>query len=154
TATFSMPGDYVLRLTASDAELISSADVRIVVGQLNGTRSSKGSEFWVMFGENLEVSTLSVFITSEVNASGTVSVPGVNFSQNFSLAAGQITSVTLPNNIAATGSENVQNFGVHVVSDHEVTVYGVNFATTITDAYLALPVTALGKEYINASYAN
>ena len=153
TATFSAAGDYVLRLTASDSQLSSSADVRIIAGQLNGTRSSKGSEFWLMFGESLG-STPSIFITSETNASGTVSAPGVNFSQNFSVAAGQITSVTLPTSILATGSENIQNFGIHVVADHEVTVYGLNFEPAATDAYLALPVTALGKEYINASYIN
>ena len=153
TATFSIAGDYVLRLTASDSALSSSDDVRIVAGQLNGTRSSRGSEFWLMFQEALG-STPSVFITSEVNSTGTVSAPGVNFSQNFSLAAGQITSITLPSSILATGSENIQNFGVHIVADHEVTVYGLNLETFATDAYLGLPVTALGKEYINATYKN
>jgi RHS repeat-associated protein len=153
TATFTVAGDYILRLTADDSALSSSDDVRIVAGQLNGTRSSKGSEFWLMFQEALG-STPSVFITSEVNSTGTVSAPGVNFSQNFSIAAGQITSVTLPASILATGSENIQNFGVHIVADHEVTVYGLNLETFATDAYLGLPVTALGKEYINATYKN
>jgi RHS repeat-associated protein len=153
TATFAVAGDYVLRLTADDSQLSSSSDVRIIAGQLNGTRSSKGTEFWLMFGEVLG-STPSIFITSETNASGTVSVPGINFSQNFTVAAAQITSVTLPTSVLATGSENIQNIGIHVVADHEVTVYGLNFEPAATDAYLGLPVTALGKEYINASYIN
>lgn len=153
TATFAVAGDYVLRLTANDSQLSSSADVRIVAGQLNGTRSSKGNEFWLMFGEVLG-STPSLFITSETAASGTVSVPGINFSQSFSVAAGQITQVTLPTSVLAVGSENIQNIGIHVVADHEITVYGLNFETAATDAYLGLPVTALGKEYINASYIN
>jgi RHS repeat-associated protein len=153
TATFAVAGDYVLRLTANDSQLSSSADVRIVAGQLNGTRSSKGNEFWLMFQESLG-SVPSLFITSEANATGTVSVPGVGFSQNFSVPAGQITSVTLPTTIFAVGSENIQNVGVHVVADQEVTVYGINFEQFATDAYLGLPVTALGKEYINASYVN
>jgi RHS repeat-associated protein len=153
TATFAVAGDYTLRLTADDSQLSSSSDVHIIASQLNGTRSSKGMEFWLMFGEILG-STPSVFITSETNASGTVSVPGINFSQNFTVAAAQITSVTLPTSVLATGSENIQNIGIHVVADHEVTVYGLNFEPQATDAYLGLPVTALGKEYINASYIN
>jgi hypothetical protein len=36
TATFSIAGDYVLRLTASDAQLTSRADIQIVAAQLNG----------------------------------------------------------------------------------------------------------------------
>jgi hypothetical protein len=81
------------------------------------------------------------------DATGVVSAPGVNFSQSFSLTAGQITSITLPSSVLATGSEIIQNFGVHIVADHEVTVYGLNLETFATDASLGLPVTALGKEY-------
>jgi RHS repeat-associated protein len=153
TATFSVAGDYVLRLAASDTQLLSSATVRITVVELTGTRSSKGNEFWLMFNENL-AGNPSLFITSETNASGTVSVPGVQFSQAFSVVAGQIISVTLPTTIFAVGSERIQNVGVHIVADHEITVYGVNFEQFATDAFLALPVSALGKEYINASYKN
>jgi RHS repeat-associated protein len=153
TATFAVAGDYVLRLTASDSVLSSSDDIRIVAGQLNGTRSSKGNEFWLMFTEALG-SQPSVFITGEQAASGNISVPGLNFSQNFTVGAGQIINILLPVGVLATGSENIQNIGIHIVADHEVTVYGLNLESAATDAYLGLPVTALGKEYINASYIN
>lgn len=156
TATFALAGDYVLRLSASDGQFTSTSDVRISAAQLTGTRSSKGNEFWLMFDETDtdSVATLLLFITSETNASGTVSVPGINFSQTFTVAAEKITSVTIPITAFTVSSEIIQNTGIHVVADHEVTVYGVNFQQFATDAYLGLPVVALGKEYINASYTN
>jgi hypothetical protein len=87
TATFSIDGTYVFRLTASDSLLNASDDVTIVVmpqliGHLTCTRTSKGTDFWLMFNENLGTPTLSLFIAGENATTGTVSIPGLNFQQH------------------------------------------------------------------------
>ena len=43
---------------------------------------------------------------------------------------------------------------MHVVTLDPVTVYGINRAIATTDAFLAIPVDALGTEYINLGYGN
>src|SRR5262249_60761995 len=107
-ANVSIAGDSVPRLAASDSQLNSSADVAIVAAQLNGTRSSKGNEFWLMFQESIG-GVPSLFIPSEFDASGTVSVPGLGIAKSFSVAAGQIINVPLDTSVLAVGSENIQN---------------------------------------------
>jgi RHS repeat-associated protein len=167
TATFSMPGEYVLRLNAGDSQLFGSSDAKVVVGQLEGTRSSKGTEFWLMFPEAFDPKTGPfgafsdfpprpfLYINSETDTSGTVAIPGINFSQNFTVAAHQLITVPLPFPDAFTlGSEIISKKGIHITADHPVTVYGVNYEHQETDAFLALPVSTLGTEYINASYSN
>jgi len=167
TATFSVSGEYILRLNAGDSQLFSSSDVKIIAGQLDGTRSSKGTEFWLMFPEAFNPKTGPfgafvdfpprpfLYINSEVGASGTVAIPGINFSQNFAVAAHQLITVPLPFPDAFTlGSEIISKTGIHITADHPVTVYGVTYEHQETDAFLALPVSVLGTEYINASYSN
>lgn len=165
SATFSLPGEYVLRLNAGDSQLFSSSDVKIIASQLDGTRSSKGTEFWLMFPEAFNPGTgffgaefpprPFLYINSETGATGTVAVPGINFSQNFTVAAHQVITVPLPFPDTFTlGSEIISKTGIHISADHPITVYGVNYEHQESDAFLALPVAVLGTEYINASYSN
>ncbi len=48
----------------------------------------------------------------------------------------------------------IQNKGIHVVTQDPVTIYGLDLAVSTSDAFLALPVSALGTEYINLGYQN
>ncbi len=54
TITFAEPGTYLARLTASDSELSTSAEVTITVTtgtsqQVPSARSTRGTEFWIAF---------------------------------------------------------------------------------------------------------
>ncbi len=51
-------------------------------------------------------------------------------------------------------SNQVENKGIHITSQQEVTVYGLNRQPFTTDAFLALPTDILGTEYINLGYKN
>jgi hypothetical protein len=53
-----------------------------------------------------------------------------------------------------TSSDAVQNRGIHVVSEAEVTVYGLNQMNATTDAFLGLPTDILGSEYLTLGYQN
>lgn len=115
---------------------------------------SKGVDFWLTFPGNLGAATGSFFITGEENTTGTVSVPGLGFSTPFSVTAGAVTTVVLPSTVFISLSNTIMNNGVHVVSEKEITVYGLNRVQFTTDAYLALPTDILGTDYINLGFGN
>lgn len=125
----------------------------------NGTQaqslSSKGTDFWFGFMENLQTSgiKLSVHISSEVNTSGVISIPLGGWSQNFTVTAGTTTTINVPTNTAmATGSETVSNKGVHIISSDNISVYAMNYDNATFDATLVLPTPTLGQEYYVLTY--
>src|SRR5215207_2537186 len=87
---------------------------------------SKGTDFWLMFNTNVNPPTLTIFITSDVNTTGTVSVPGLGFSASFLVVANTVTPVALPVSVAAHSNNVIDNKGVHITAVNEVTVYGLN----------------------------
>lgn len=116
-------------------------------------QDSKGTDFWLMFPTQYSAPTLTLFITSEVNTSGTIS--GSSFASiPFSVTANTVTSVVVPVGLQSHTSDVVDNKGVHVTALQEITVYGLNRAVSTTDAYLGLPTDALGNIYRIMTYQN
>ena len=115
---------------------------------------SKGTDFWVMFKQNLGGVEINLFITGDITTTGTVEVPGLAFSTTFSVTPGTVTTVPLPSTAITTLVDTVQDLGIHIVAQDEVTVYGLNRRQYTTDAFLALPTDILGTEHINLGYAN
>jgi RHS repeat-associated protein len=164
TVTFSAPGVYDLRLTATNGIFTASSDVKIYSGNVQCTLSNKGTDFWLMFTGALYQETASTspdpprqlqfFISSDVTTSGTVSVPGQGLNQPFNVTPGQITTVNLPQSVQVTSSDTIEAKGIHVTAQNPVAVYGLNFVPYATDGYLGLPTTTLGTSYLIASYEN
>ena len=161
TASFSMAGTYVLQLAADDSQYLSTSNVTITVGKMYGHGGYKGTDFWLTFPANYDdgatVCCGSVFqpqllITSDVNNSGTVTIPGVSFSSNFTVSAGQGTSVQIPTGAVLSTNDVVENYGIHVTSASAITVVGFSYYTASTDGYLALPTPILGTSYIVMAY--
>ncbi len=96
--------------------------------------------------------TLDLFILSQNNASGQVSIPGLTYSQSFSVAANQAATLVLPTGAMLTTPDGVQNLGIHVTADNQISVFGLEYEQFATDGYLALPVGATGNSYWVASY--
>ena len=117
-------------------------------------QDSKGADFWLTFPGNLNSGELSLFITGETATSGTVSISGLSFSAPFTVTPGTVTTVGLPPSAELQSSDTVQDLGIHVTANAEVTVYGLNRIQNTTDAYLGLPTDALGTDYINLGYRN
>lgn len=112
---------------------------------------SLGKDFWVTFTRNYESqSALSLFISSPTATSGKVEIPGLSFTQDFTVTPGNVTTVSIPNGAQLdTGSDGVaKNKGIHMTAADEVSVYGLNRYSATTDAYLGLPVDVLGTEHI------
>jgi hypothetical protein len=123
----------------------------------NAAPDSKGTDFWLAFPGNAfccGTPTLSLFITADVNTTGTVEIPGLAFSTPYAVTAGTVTTVGIPLGAHLTSSDVVEDKGIHVTAQAEVTVYGLNRIPSTTDAYLGLPTDILGKEYIVLGYKN
>src|SRR4026208_1209813 len=93
--------------------------------------SNKGKDFWVIYTGHIDGTTsrMALYITSDQNATGTVSVAGNTL--NLTVTANQVTTVrftnsSTPNNSVAYNGQIVgigTNKGIHIVSDNPVVVY-------------------------------
>jgi hypothetical protein len=55
--------------------------------------NSRGTDFWLMFPGNYQgQADLSLFVTGDVEAKGTVQIPGLDFSARFSITPGSVTT--------------------------------------------------------------
>src|SRR5207249_1996170 len=91
TASFSDPGTYVLRLNAADGLLTVTSDVTAFVGKIICARSNAGTDFWLVIGDSDGPlnETVTLNISGDQNTTGTVNIPGLTFSQPFTVNAGQ-----------------------------------------------------------------
>ena len=126
----------------------------IILPVFSQTITSVGTDFWVAFPPNTGggMANIELHISSSVSTSGSVfsAYPGVN--QNFTVVPWVVTKVTLPPGIMlAAGTENK---GIRITSVDPITVYGLNRQDASSDAFLALPVNALGMDYTVMTYSN
>lgn len=141
-----------LRAVAGSIGLAACLAVVPSVGA-HAAQDSKGTDFWLMFNKNYDkVPALSLFIASDAVTNGTVSIPGLGFSTPFSVVPGAVATVSLPSSAMVGANDGVENKGIHVTSNAEVTVYGLNQFRATTDAYLGLPTDILGNNYLVLSY--
>lgn len=127
----------------------------LAVGTAAAQQNSLGTDFWLGFMHNYVGSeSLSLFITGPTATSGTVSVPGLGFSQPFSVTPGTVTTVTVPLGAEVRNSDVAENKGIHVTASDPVTVYGLNRRGFTTDAFLGLPTAVLGTDHIVLAYKN
>jgi IgGFc binding protein/Secretion system C-terminal sorting domain len=125
-----------------------------------------GTEFYVAFGPNEggeqgppQLNVMDLYITSHVVAHGAVEVPALNFYQTFTTTPGQVSIIALPNGdnnaptVEITEDQQVlQGLSVHITSDSEIAVYGLNHKAYSSDAFMGLPVNVLGTEYRTMNY--
>jgi hypothetical protein len=123
-------------------------------GAVSAAGTSRGKDFWLMFNANYNTSpTLTLFIAGDTATTGTVSVPGIAFSANFSVTPGAVTSVNVPASAQVTALDSITNQGVRVTANADVSVYGLNRIPQTTDEFLALPIDILGTEHLVIAYA-
>ncbi len=98
-------------------------------------------------------SQMSLYITSDVAASGTVSIPLQSWSTPFSVTPNNTTVISIPPATAYVGtSDAVENKGIHITSDLPIVLYSHIYSGQRSDATLVLPVPTLGKEYYTISF--
>ena len=117
-------------------------------------QTNEGREFWFSFMEHRDIgtNTMVAMITSKHNTSGTISIPGRNWSQSFGVSANQVTVINLPAYAETRGSETIANNGIKVTSNLPVSVYIHQYHSARSEASVVLPKESLGKEYYIISY--
>lgn len=115
----------------------------------NGVIPTMGTEFWVGFMENYAGGNeqIRLFISSYHNTSGTVSMPLTGYSQNFTVMANTVTTVSLPGTAVTYGSETVGDRSILVQAADTIAVFALNFANATADAAAIFPIKTLGTEY-------
>src|SRR5690606_34194705 len=99
-----------------------------------------GTDFWFGFTEVYDTSlttgaSYAVYISSLVNTTGNISIPGQAFSQNFSVSPGIITSITLPPAmVRVITSEILENKAIHITTNDDVAVYAHTYHKFRTEA--------------------
>ncbi len=122
--------------------------------------SNKGKEFWLCFpshtasGNNL--GQMALFITSDKNSSGTVTVGTISF--NFTVTANQVSGpLNIPYTVAHLnfGDTLQTGKGIYVKVDDgkpAVVVFAHIYAGFRSQASLILPVATLGRKYYATSF--
>ena len=128
--------------------------------------ATSGREFYIGFAQNyLPISqpgdSMQLMILSDMKASGSIEVPALKFLMAFSVVPGQLTTITLPSGnsgdstVEITGSGTVvKGMAVHVTSDSDVTIVGVNHKQYSSDAFLAYPLKTCGSQYRAVCFGN
>ncbi|MGC4103317.1 PKD domain-containing protein [Ferruginibacter sp.] len=123
-------------------------------------QSNKGKDFWFAYPAHSSgtVSRLAIYLTSDVNTTGTVSFNGNSIP--FTVAANQtsivrIGNATIPSNAGCyVASNNVveKNRAIHIESANPVAAYAHVLNASISGSTLLLPVNVMGKEYVVSTY--
>ena len=111
-----------------------------------------GKEFWIGFMKGYQGgsnSSLSIFVSSPVNTSGTLIMPLTGYTQPFSVTANVTTTITMPTVAMAMhfGSEVVDNKSILVTTLDTVAVFAINFEDYTADAAVIYPTQSLGTDY-------
>ena len=149
-------GEFQVVLKASITESVFTEQTFKVIG-IDAEPSHEGSDFWFSYGYNFDASlqdiNLFLYISSHDGATGSVSVPRQNISIPFSVEAGQVQRIDLPGELLTnTRINQLQDNGIHVVSDNKIVLYALNSRPFTTDGFLVLPTATLGMEYRAISY--
>ncbi|MDA0199512.1 MAG: IgGFc-binding protein, partial [Bacteroidetes bacterium] len=112
--------------------------------------STKGTDFWTTFTPNEPTSNgaLSVYISSDIDTKGNISIPFETFNQDFIVTAGTTLKIDLPDTEAITDKPDVvMGRGIHITAEDSVSVYILNYFQATADAAIVYPTSTLGKDY-------
>lgn len=124
-----------------------------VSAQSGETRTSTGTDFIFSFMWNVGTPlNLTLFISSPDAASGVVEIPQLASTIAFSVQPNVVTPIHIPVSMANLPFPQKSKFGIRVTSDLPINLYALNQQKNSTDAFMVLPIDALGQDYIAVSY--
>ncbi|WP_422491401.1 DUF642 domain-containing protein [Endozoicomonas sp. ALE010] len=146
-----------MRIKENDTSTLVMALALILITALVAANAyangNSGKNYVLSFMPNHSGSArLSVIISSEQSASGTVLIPGLNFVKDFSIEPNSIARIEIPSKTDEPSVNSISNLGIRVTSDVKVAVYGLSQEQHTTDAFYGLSVDTLGTEYSILGY--
>ena len=103
-------------------------------------QSTVGTDFWVAFMPNLRQEHPGRALYLEMSAaracSGSVTNPRTNWSSEFNIAVGQVTTLEIPFEQAyeEEASDTILDIGLHVVATDSISLFAFNFREYSLDA--------------------
>ncbi len=119
------------------------------------TFTSSGIDFWLAYPKfiDLQQADYILYISSKQPTSGTVSIPGTTFKQEFTTTASKVLKVQVPSSFATIDkAEVVMNLGIHVESKNPISLYGGTIHKARSEVSLILPTQSLSNEYRVLTY--
>lgn len=119
--------------------------------------STEGTDFWFGFMQNRSNYSdhyLEITVTSRNGADFTITYgPGETLIGNYTVLANISKPLRIDYNLLeASGSETIENKGIHLYSTDSVNVYALNYRTQSSDVAVIYPTESLGKEYFAMCY--
>lgn len=144
-----------LFLVFSLSLLVSTVSAPHLKAFATGASSTEGTDFWLTFDSNLGAAQdLRIYLASSSNASVSISWPDGSTTSH-SVAAGNVETVVADSYADAhvnRASQGTAANGIHITSDVRIAVYGAHIAGSTSDAFVAIPTTSLGTEYMLLSH--
>jgi PKD repeat protein len=122
------------------------------------SKSTEGTDFWFGFMEGrnyIDPHNTKIIVTARETTTFTIALGKAEnlFNGTYSVDANGTTEIVIPWQVVeATGSEQVQDKGIHLVSQKPVSVYALNWDPYSADAAVIYPVETLGNEYFAICY--
>lgn len=119
--------------------------------------STEGTDFWFGFMENRingPEHYIAITVSSRKGAELTLTYgPGETPIGKYTVAANSSEPISIDYNLLeASGSETIENKGIHLVATDSVNVYALNYRTRSSDVAVIYPTESLGKEYFAMCY--
>lgn len=120
--------------------------------------NTKGTDFWLAFMESRNYNPdheLRIIVTANQTTFFTITSGFENapFNGTFKVDANIAKEVIIPwEKFETTGSEKIQNQGIHLVAQDPVSVFAVNWDSYSNDISLVYPSNAIGFEYFVMCY--
>ena len=125
-----------------------AASTLALVAQPSSALPTRGKTFWTTFMQNgFGAQSLKLHVASPIATTGTISIPGLGWSQPFSVGANSVAIIDVPTSAELTGSGAIQNRGVLVQAQDTVNVFMASFQNYTHDLSQVLPMTSLGTTY-------
>jgi hypothetical protein len=125
-------------------------------------KSTEGKDFWIGFmeGRTWDVTHyVEITVTSSYNCRYKIYIgkSTIPYTLPFPLDGTVLPNIPVKilidwRQVEATGSENIQEKAIHLVSDNPLNVYALNFSTNSSEVALIFPTTSLGNEYFAMCY--
>ncbi|MFN4234062.1 MAG: PKD domain-containing protein [Bacteroidia bacterium] len=113
--------------------------------------STKGKDFWFGFLSNFYGpggSPNMIYITSDRNVNGNISVPGIGVNIPFSVTANGVFSVDMAAQLVEPPqNDGIHNLAIHITACDTITVYAQNAGSASNDATIIYPTESLGDDY-------
>jgi len=129
----------------------------LAIATLAHAQGYRGRDFWVAFPQNAILEgnkplSMSLLICAESRTTGEITNGLDSTRVHFNVEAGAYVEVPLDTTLEIRIPGMIENKSVHVVADHEISLYVVTHRPASTDSYMAIPTPLLGTEYIVAGY--